>query len=84
MSKALNDVKLIEVTIVLAIQSFGITDQAICGMDFIEINDDWATTVGTEERELTVVDMKQVIFGVEDETDEFICDTCAQKQASDE
>ena len=72
MSKALKDVKLIEVTIVLAIQSIGDNDQMLCGMDFIEINDGWATMVGVEERELMVVEVLQ--------DDDVICDDCLENE----
>ena len=50
--KALETVKLIEVTLVLAIETYG-TEQMFCGMDYIVLQDE-AQMLGCSERELEV------------------------------
>jgi hypothetical protein len=50
--KALETVKLIEVTLVLAIETYG-TEQMFCGMDYLVVQDE-AQVLGWSERELEV------------------------------
>jgi hypothetical protein len=50
--KALETVKLIEVTLVLAIETYG-TEQMFCGMDYIVVRDE-AQVLGCSERELQI------------------------------
>lgn len=50
--KALETVKLIEVTLVLSIETYG-TQQMFCGMDYIVVQDE-AQVLGWSERELEV------------------------------
>jgi len=50
--KALETVKLIEVTLVLAIETYG-SEQMLCGMDYIKTEDE-AQVLGWSERELEV------------------------------
>ena len=52
MNKALETVKLIEVTLVLAIETYG-AEQMLCGMDYIVLQDE-AQMLGCSERELEV------------------------------
>ena len=52
MNKALETVKLIEVTLVLAIETYG-SEQMLCGMDYIKTEDE-AQVLGWSERELEV------------------------------
>jgi hypothetical protein len=50
--KALETVRLIEVTLVLAIETYG-SEQMFCGMDYIKTEDE-AQVLGWSERELEV------------------------------
>jgi hypothetical protein len=50
--KALETVKLIEVTLVLAIETYG-TEQMFCGMDYLVVQDE-AQVLGCSERELQI------------------------------
>jgi len=50
--KALETVKLIEVTLVLSIETYG-AKQMFCGMDYITVHDD-AQVLGCSERDLEV------------------------------
>jgi hypothetical protein len=50
--KALETVKLIEVTLVLAIETYG-SEQMLCGMDYIVLQDE-AQMLGCSERELEI------------------------------
>jgi len=50
--KALETVKLIEVTLVLAIETYG-AEQMFCGMDYIKTEDE-AQVLGWSERELEI------------------------------
>ena len=50
--KALETVKLIEVTLVLSIETYG-TQQMFCGMDYIVVQDE-AQVLGCSERELQI------------------------------
>ena len=50
--KALETVKLIEVTLVLAIETYG-TQQMFCGMDYIVVQDE-AQVLGWSEHELQI------------------------------
>ena len=52
MNKALETVKLIEVTLVLAIETYG-AEQMFCGMDYIKTEDE-AQVLGWSERELEI------------------------------
>ena len=52
MNKALETVRLIEVTLVLAIETYG-SEQMLCGMDYIVLQDE-AQMLGCSERELEV------------------------------
>ena len=51
--KALETVKLIEVTLVLSIETYG-TEQMFCGMDYLVVQDE-AQVLGCSERELQVI-----------------------------
>ena len=50
--KALETVRLIEVTLVLAIETYG-SEQMLCGMDYIVLQDE-AQMLGCSERELEI------------------------------
>jgi hypothetical protein len=50
--KALETVKLVEVTLVLSIETYG-AQQTLCGMDYITVHDD-AQVLGCSERDLEV------------------------------
>jgi hypothetical protein len=52
MNKALETVRLIEVTLVLAIETYG-SEQMLCGMDYIVLQDE-AQMLGCSERELEI------------------------------
>jgi hypothetical protein len=50
--KALETVKLVEVTLVLSIETYG-AQQMLCGMDYITVHDE-AQVLGWSERDLEV------------------------------
>lgn len=50
--KALETIKLMEVTIVLSIETYG-AKQMLCAMDYLTVNDD-AQIIGWSERELEI------------------------------
>ena len=54
MSKAIENIKLVEVTIVIAVQTFD-GNEMVSGMDYISVDDAWATVVGWDERDLMIV-----------------------------
>lgn len=69
--KPLETVRLVEVTLVLAIETYSTESVAVCGMDYVDVpggND--AQLIGWSERELSVVPKNAV--------DEYSCDQCGK------
>lgn len=69
--KPLETVRLVEVTLVLAIETYSTESVAVCGMDYIDVppgND--AQLIGWSERELTIAPKNSV--------NEYSCDQCGK------
>jgi hypothetical protein len=58
--KPLETVRLVELTLVLAIETYSTESNAVCGMDYINVVDGDAQIIGWSERELVAIPEAEV------------------------